>query len=155
LAGIRLALLSIELNQAAITTAIRGISVMGLPRGSNGDIARRSFRRAFTCQTLEKRMGLNAAEREILAQLIRAVQTLAHQTLTVHLQLGAVRAILARKGTVTATEFTAALRDLDTMTLAGELVGAVPTTEDFFNDLLRRLEGLDNSGFALGAEGDR
>jgi len=100
-------------------------------------------------------MGLNAAEREILAQLIRAVQTLAHQTLTVHLQLGAVRAILARKGTVTATEFTAALRDLDTMTLAGELVGAVPTTEDFFNDLLRRLEGLDNSGFALGAEGDR
>jgi hypothetical protein len=99
-------------------------------------------------------MGLNAAEREILAQLIRAVQTVSQQTLTVHLQLGAVRAILARRGTATDTEFRAALRELDTMTLAGELVGAVPTTEDFFTDLLGRLEGLDDSGSAVGAAGE-
>jgi hypothetical protein len=45
-----------------------------------------------------------AAEREILAQLIRAVQTVSQQTLTVHLQLGAVRAILARKAMATVTE---------------------------------------------------
>jgi hypothetical protein len=90
-------------------------------------------------------MPLDMAEREILAQVIRAVQTLAQQLPIVHLQLGAVRSILARKGTITETEFRAALSQLDSMSLTGELLGIVPTTEEFFADLLRRLEELDDS----------
>jgi hypothetical protein len=85
-------------------------------------------------------MALNPAETELLADLIRTVQTLAQQIITVHLQLGAVRALLGRKGFVTELEFRTAIRELDTMSLAGELVGAMPDVEQFFARLLRRLE---------------
>jgi hypothetical protein len=94
-------------------------------------------------------MALNTAEREVLADLIRAVQTVAHQILTVHLQLGAVRAVLARKGTATETEIRTALSELDALTSARELLGAIPTTDDFFDSLLRRLEESDNSTSAM------
>jgi hypothetical protein len=90
-------------------------------------------------------MALNAGEREVLADLIRAVQTLAQQILTVHLQLGAVRALLARKGIVTETEVRTALTELDAISSAGELLGTIPTTEEFFTNLLRRLQQADSS----------
>ena len=57
-----------------------------------------------------------------------------------------MRSILARKGTITETEFRAALSQLDSMSLTGELLGIVPTTDEFFADLLRRLEEFDDSG---------
>jgi len=50
---------------------------------------------------------LDASEREILTDLIGAVRTLAAQTLTLHLQFGAVRTILGRNGTISEAEFTA------------------------------------------------
>jgi hypothetical protein len=90
-------------------------------------------------------MTPDASERQILAELIRASQTLARQILAVHLGLGAVRAILARKGTVTETEFRAALGELDAMSSAHELLGAMPTTDEFFAELLRRLHGADDT----------
>ena len=46
-------------------------------------------------------MTLDASERAVLTDLIGALRTLANQVLIVHLQLGAVRAFLARKGAVT------------------------------------------------------
>jgi hypothetical protein len=95
-------------------------------------------------------MALNPAEREVLGDLIRAVQTLAQQILTVHLQLGAVRAVLARKGLVTETEVRTALTELDAISSAGELLGTIPTTEEFFANLLRRLqEAANNNSPAL------
>jgi hypothetical protein len=47
---------------------------------------------------------LDASEREILTDPIGAVRTLAAQTLTLHLQLGAVRTILGRNGTISEAE---------------------------------------------------
>jgi hypothetical protein len=63
-------------------------------------------------------MALSAAEREVLADLIRAVQTVAHQILAVHLQLGSVRSVLARKGIATEAEVRTALGELDALTSA-------------------------------------
>ena len=89
-------------------------------------------------------MALDMAEREILAQLIRAVQTLAQQLPIVHLQLGAVRSILARKGTITAdgvqsSSEAARYNEFDWGT-------ARHSTDyrEFFVDLLRRLEQMDD-----------
>lgn len=85
-------------------------------------------------------MTLDASERTVLTDLIGAVRTLANQLLVVHLQLGAVRAILARKGTVTEVEVDAALRTLDAASVTGELLSGRPTIDETFADLLRRLQ---------------
>jgi hypothetical protein len=90
-------------------------------------------------------MALNVAERNVLADLIRAMQTLAQQILAIHLQLGAVRAVLARKGTVTEAEVRTALTELDAISSVGEMMGTTPTTQEFFASLLRRLQEADNS----------
>ena len=57
-------------------------------------------------------MPMDAREREVVADLIESVRTLASQTLTLHLQLGAVRTILARKGTMSEAELGATLADV-------------------------------------------
>jgi hypothetical protein len=89
-------------------------------------------------------MPLDASEREILADLIGAVRTLATQVLTLHLQLGAVRTILARKGTISEAELSAALTELDAVTSANELLDRdTPSVEELFADLVRRLERAD------------
>ena len=54
-------------------------------------------------------MPLDTSEREVLIDLIGMVRSLAEQTLTLHLQLGAVRTLLARKGAISETEFSAVL----------------------------------------------
>jgi hypothetical protein len=46
-------------------------------------------------------------EREVVFDLIESVRRLANQVLTLHLQLGAVRTILARKGTLSEAELSA------------------------------------------------
>ena len=86
-------------------------------------------------------MPLDASERQVLADLISAVRTLATHLLGLHLQLGAVRALLARKGTITNAELTAALAELGAVTAVDELTNpAAPGAEEVFDDLLRRLE---------------
>jgi hypothetical protein len=94
-------------------------------------------------------MTLNASERAVLTDLIGAVRTLANQVLIVHLQLGAVRAILARKGTVTRLEVDATLNTLDAASVTGELLSDRPSIDETFANLLRRLQEADNSSSAL------
>jgi hypothetical protein len=49
-------------------------------------------------------MPMDASERGITTDLISAVGTLAAHLMTLHLQLGAVRTLLARRGTISDAE---------------------------------------------------
>ena len=83
---------------------------------------------------------MDSTERQVLLDLIAVVRTLTNQTLTLHLQLGAVRALLARKGVVTTAELEAALAELSTMTAIDEFTASSrPDPDEVFDDLLRRL----------------
>lgn len=89
-------------------------------------------------------MPLDAREREIVSDLISAVRTLAAQVLALHLQLGAVRTLLARKGTISEAELGVALTELDAISSADELLNrSTPSVDDVFEGLLRRLETGD------------
>jgi hypothetical protein len=89
-------------------------------------------------------MPLTGEEREVFIDLIRTVRTLAAHLLTLHLQLGAVRAVLARKGAVTEAEADAALIELDALSAAEQAVNpAAPNVDAAFADLLRRLEQFE------------
>jgi hypothetical protein len=65
---------------------------------------------------------MDASEREILTDLFGAVSTLAAQTLTLHLQFGAVRTHLGRNGTISEAEFTVRLTELEAVSSADELL---------------------------------
>jgi hypothetical protein len=83
---------------------------------------------------------VDADDSEIVADLIRAVQTLAQQVLTLHLQLGAVRTILVRHGMVTEAGLEATFAGLEAASAADEVLNRqIPTVDEVFNDLLRRL----------------
>jgi hypothetical protein len=58
-------------------------------------------------------MPMDGSEREIVADLISSVGTLAAHVMTLHLQLGAVRTLLARKGTISDAEVQAAFAELN------------------------------------------
>jgi hypothetical protein len=84
--------------------------------------------------------ALDAGDREVLVDLIGSVRTLAAQVVTLHLQLGAMRALLARKGTISETEFSTAFAELEASTAADALLDeTAPDVKDVFDDLLRRL----------------
>jgi hypothetical protein len=84
--------------------------------------------------------ALDASDREVLVDLIGSVRTLAAQVLTLHLQLGAMRALLARKGTISESEFAAAFAELEATSAADVLLDeAAPDVNEVFDDLLRRL----------------
>jgi hypothetical protein len=86
-------------------------------------------------------MAMDASEREVFVDLIRSVRTLATQVLTLHLQLGAMRTLLVRKGTLAETELTAVLDRLEASSAADALVDqTAPDVDEVFRDLLRRLE---------------
>jgi len=85
--------------------------------------------------------GLTADERDVVISLIRTVRTVAAHLLTLHLQLGAVRAVLAQKGVVTEGELNATLIELDAVTKTEQVVDPdAPNVDTVFADLLRRLE---------------
>jgi hypothetical protein len=82
-----------------------------------------------------------AADRAVLIDLIRTVRTVSRHLLTLHLQLGAVRAVLAQKGLVTEAELNATVAELDALTTTEQIVDpAAPNVDRLFADLLRRLE---------------
>jgi hypothetical protein len=83
-------------------------------------------------------MPLAADEREIVSDLIHSVRTLAAQVMTLHLQLGAVRALLARKGTISDAEVQAAFAELNVVASAEELLN-LTSTDATFDALLERL----------------
>jgi hypothetical protein len=58
-----------------------------------------------------KRMAFRTGERELVSDLISSVRTLAAHVNTLHLQLGAVRTLLARKGTISDVEVQAAFTE--------------------------------------------
>jgi hypothetical protein len=84
---------------------------------------------------------LDTHEREVLADLIASVRSLAAQVLTLHLQLGAVRTILARKGTMSEAELSATLTELEAISSADEILSRDgPSVDEVFDSLLRRLD---------------
>jgi hypothetical protein len=83
-------------------------------------------------------MALTADEREIVSDLVHAVRTLAAQVMTLHLQLGAVRSLLARKGTISDAEVQAAFAELNVVASAEELL-SLTSTDATFDALLERL----------------
>ena len=89
---------------------------------------------------------LDARERELLGDVIRSVRTVANHLISVHLHLGAIRSLLIRHGTITESEYTAAVTALETTSAADEMLSrGAATVEEAFEDLLRRLEGLNNN----------
>ena len=86
-----------------------------------------------------KRMALSADEREIVSDLIHSVRTLAAHVMTLHLQLGAVRTLLARKGTISDAEVQAAFAELNIVASAEEVL-SLTSTDAVFDGLLERLD---------------
>jgi len=78
-------------------------------------------------------------EREVVVDLIESVRRLANQVLTLHLQLGAVRTILARKGAMSEAELSATLAQLETISTADE-IWSNDSVDETFDRLLRRVE---------------
>ena len=83
-------------------------------------------------------MALSATEREVVSDLIASVRTLAAQVLTLHLQLGAVRTLLARKGTLTDAEVQTAFAELNVVASAEEVL-TLTSTDAVFDALAERL----------------
>jgi len=83
---------------------------------------------------------MDSADREVLVDLIAAVRTVAKHTLTLHLQIAAVRTLLERRGAITNSEFNAVLTELGTMTAIDEFTTpGAPHPDEIFEGLLRRL----------------
>jgi hypothetical protein len=72
-------------------------------------------------------MALSADEREIVSDLIGSIRTLAAHVMTLHLQLGAVRTLLARKGTISDAEVQAAFAELNVVASAQEVLNFTST----------------------------
>jgi hypothetical protein len=87
-------------------------------------------------------VSMDSREREVVVDLIESVRCLANQVLTLHLQLGAVRTILARKGTMSETELSATLAQLETISTADEILSN-DSVDETFDRLLRRIERLE------------
>jgi aromatic ring hydroxylase len=85
-------------------------------------------------------MALSAREREIVADLIGSVRTLAAHVTTLHLQLGAIRRLLARRGVVTDEEVQAALAELRAVTATEEALDTALDVDAVFAELLQRLD---------------
>lgn len=90
-------------------------------------------------------MPMDASEREIIADVISAVRTLAAHMLTLHLQLGAVRTLLARKGTISDAEVQAAFAELNVVASTEEVLD-LTSTDAVFDELLERLNRAARHG---------
>src|SRR5215813_3412380 len=87
-------------------------------------------------------MPMDAREKELIIDLIGSVRRLAAQMLTVHLQLGAVRTILGRQGTLSETEFESTFEQLQAVSEADAVVSGNSVNE-LFDELLERLQDVD------------
>jgi hypothetical protein len=85
-------------------------------------------------------MALSASEREIVSDLIGSVRTLAAHVTTLHLQLGAVRQLLARKGIATEEELQATLGELRAISSTEAALDAALDVDAVFDELLERLD---------------
>jgi type II secretory pathway predicted ATPase ExeA len=88
-------------------------------------------------------MALDASERELIADVIGSVRTVAAQLVALHLQLGAIRSLLVKKGTISEAEYSAAVMALESTSAADAILSRdAPAVEEAFDELLRRLERL-------------
>jgi hypothetical protein len=88
-------------------------------------------------------MALNVSERELVADVIGSLRTVAAQVLSLHLQLGAIRSLLVKKGTMTEAEYTTAVASLEVTSAADAILSRdAPAGDETFDELLRRLEQL-------------
>jgi hypothetical protein len=85
-----------------------------------------------------KRMAFSADERELVSDLIGSVRTLAAHVITLHLQLGAVRTLLARKGAISDAEVQAAFAELNVLASTEETL-SLTSSDAVFDELLERL----------------
>jgi hypothetical protein len=83
-------------------------------------------------------MAWSADERELVSDLIGSLRTLAAHVITLHLQLGAVRTLLARKGTISDAEVQAAFAELNVLASTEEIL-SLTSTDAVFDELLERL----------------
>jgi hypothetical protein len=83
-------------------------------------------------------MAWSADERELVSDLIGSLRTLAAHVITLHLQLGAVRTLLARKGTISDAEVQAAFAELNVLVSTEETL-SLTSTDAVFDELLERL----------------
>ena len=74
-----------------------------------------------------------------MIDLIGSVRSLARQVLTLHLQLGAVRTILARKGAMSEAELSATLNRLEAVASVEEYMSN-DRVDDMFDELLQRIQ---------------
>ena len=115
--------------------AVEGLGDLG---GDSSEHTGGSSRVSGTAVADWKLMALSADEREIVSNLISSVRTLAAHVLTLHLQLGAVRTLLARKGMVTDAEVQAAFAELNVVASVEEVL-TLTSTDAVFDELLERL----------------
>jgi hypothetical protein len=83
-------------------------------------------------------MAMSTDERELVSDLIGSVRTLAAHVMTLHLQLGAVRTLLARKGTISDAEVQTAFAELNVIASTEEML-SLTSTDAVFDELLERL----------------
>jgi hypothetical protein len=83
-------------------------------------------------------MAWSADERELVSDLIGSLRTLAAHVITLHLQLGAVRTLLARKGAISDAEVQAAFAELNVLASTEEIL-SLTSTDAVFDELLERL----------------
>ena len=83
-------------------------------------------------------MPMDPSEQEIVADVINVVRTLAAHVMTLHLQLGAARTLLARKGTISDAEVQTAFAELNVVASAEEVLN-LTSTDAVFDELLERL----------------
>ena len=124
-----------EFRRAFQAGPVEGLGDLGGDHGSvlrdhRGSVALRLLTGSF--------MALSADEREIVADLISSVRTLAAHVMTLHLQLGAVRTLLARKGTISDAEVQAAFAELNVVASAEEVLD-LTSTDAVFDELVERL----------------
>jgi hypothetical protein len=101
-----------------------------------------TWARAIVVRQWRSYMPMDSHEREVVVDVIDSVRCLANQVLTLHLQIGAVRTILARKGTMTEAELSATLAQLETISTADEILSN-DSVDETFDRLLRRIERLE------------
>ena len=99
-------------------------------------------------------MALNTTERDVVQTLIASVRTIAVQLISLHLQLGAMRSLFAKKHMMTDDEFHAAFAELEASGSLEERLQDFPDVmEDVFEELLRRLQAPPHLNIASDSRG--
>jgi hypothetical protein len=99
-------------------------------------------------------MALDTTEREVVGTLIGSVRTIAVQLISLHLQLGAMRSLFAKKQMMSEDEFQDAFAELEAVGSMEDRLRDFPDVmEDVFEELLRRLQAPQHLDIASDSRG--